>query len=252
MNTKTKPKSALASAGAIVFWVGVWYILALAINPNLMFKIPTPADTVIAFFGNLGKSAFWAAAATSLWHICSGFVIACVLGLILGMLSGSLPIFKTFTLPLVHLIRSIPVAAFVVLAWLWIPNSFLPTVIAAITVLPIVWSAVEEATIETDKKLLEMAKVMRLSKIKTIIHIRFFGILPTYRAAVISGLGYAWRSGVAAEIICNPTGSIGTLLSGAKQDIDYPQVFAVTLTIVLLSLIIEKLIKLVWREKRYD
>lgn len=237
---------------AVIFWIAVWYLLAAAVNQNLFLKIPTPTDTVIAFFGNLASSEFWAAVGSSLLHITLGFICACALGLVFGMLSGSFSVFETLSAPIVHLIRSVPVAAFIILAWLWVPNGILPSVIAFLMVLPIIWSATEQATRQTDKKLLEMAKIMGLSRIKTMFHVKLFGILPAFRAAVISGLGYAWKSGVAAEVICNPTGSIGSLLSGAKQDIDYPQVFAVTLAIVLLSLMIENVIKLVWREKKYD
>lgn len=252
MKEKNNLKGFLIHICSVLFWIGIWYLIALTANKNLFMKIPTPADTVIAFWNNLSVGVFWEAVGSSLLHILSGFLCALVLGLIFGMLSGSSRFFSALTSPMIHLIRSVPVAAFIILAWLWIPNDILPAVIAFLMVLPIIWSSVEQATASTDAKLLEMAKIMGLSPLKTAFHIKFYGILPAFRAAAISGLGFAWKSGVAAEVICNPVGSIGALLSGAKQDIDYPQVFAVTLAIVLLSLLVENIIKLVWREKKYD
>ena len=77
-------------------------------------------------------------------------------------------------------------------------------------------------------------------------------IAKTLLTTCLTALGFAWKSGVAAEVICNPTGSIGAILSGAKSNIEYEQVFAITLTIVLLSLLLENIIKLVWREHKYD
>lgn len=252
MILKNNAKKILFKTASILFWIGVWYVIVTAVNPSLFIKIPTPLDTVKALFENLKTDVFWSAVGSSLLHITVGFVSACVLGLVFGMLSGSFKVFSTLTSPIVHLIRSVPVAAFIILAWLWVETALLPAVISFLMVLPVIWSAVEQATASTDKKLLEAMRVLGLSKIKTMFHVKLYGILPAFRAAVISGLGYAWKSGVAAEVICNPTGSIGALLSGAKQDLDYSQVFAVTLAIVLLSLLIENIIKLVWREKKYD
>ena len=85
-----------------------------------------------------------------------------------------------------------------------------------------------------------------------IINIKLPVLLPALRNSCITGLGFAWKSGVAAEVICNPTGSIGALLSNAKSNIEFPKVFAIVLTIVILSLILENIIKLIWREKRHD
>lgn len=249
---KNNTKKIIFRAAAVLFWIGVWYLAAELVNPGLFLKVPTPYDTVVSFIQNVGQAEFWTAVATSLLHITAGFVCAVILGLLFGMLSGNSRFFAGLTSPIVHLIRSVPVAAFIILAWLWVPNDILPAVISFLMVLPIIWSATEQAVRQTDKKLLEMAKIMGMPKLKMELHIKFFGLLPSFRAAVVSGLGYAWKSGVAAEVICNPTGSIGSLLSSAKQNIDYPQVFAVTLTIVLLSLLIENIIKLVWREKKYD
>lgn len=247
-----KIKKTLLNFAAVLFWIAAWHIAASAANRNLLLKIPLPADTLKAFFESLNTAGFWQAVGTSLFHICTGFLSAAALGLLFGILSGSLRVFRVLSSPVIHIIRSVPVAAFIILAWLWIPNSILPAFISFLMVFPIVWSQAEAGILSTDKNLLEMAKVMRLGRIKTMFYVKLPSVLPSFRNACISGLGFAWKSGVAAEVICNPTGSIGALLSRAKQNIDYPQVFAVTLTIVLLSLLLENIIKILWREKKYD
>ena len=58
----------------------------------------------------------------------------------------------------------------------------------------------------------------------------------------------AWKAGVAAEIIAMPRGTIGTQIGNAKQYLETPDLFAWTLTVVLLSFLIEfALIKLIDR-----
>lgn len=249
---KDKLKKAAFKILAIVFWIAVWHILGLIANKNLLLKIPLPSDTLKAFFEQIGETQFWESVVTSLWHITMGFLSAIIIGGILGMLSGNSVIFKTLFSPLIHIIRSVPVAAFIILAWLWVPNAILPSFISFLMVFPIVFTHIEAGLLSVDNRLVEMAQVMGMNRWGIVKNIKIPTVLPQFRIAAVTGLGFAWKSGVAAEVICNPRGSIGALLSGAKTTIDYPRVFAVTLTIVILSLILENIIRLLWKEKKYD
>lgn len=236
----------------MAFWIALWHIAATQANKALLFKIPLPLDTLKEFILNVKEPLFWSAVGNSLLHIVTGFISAVLLGLVCGMLSGNSPFFKTLTGPLSRLIRSVPVAAFIILAWLWIPSHMIPGFIAFLMVFPIVWMQVESALLSVDIRLIEMAKVMGMQNGGIIRHIKLPTVLPALRNACITGLGFAWKSGVAAEVICNPSGSIGAMLSGAKSNLDYAEVFAIVLTIVILSLVLENIIKLFWKEKRYD
>lgn len=239
-------------AGSILLWILLWHILGSLANTKLLFKIPLPLDTLREFLNCLKLPSFWEAVASSLLHILSGFSIAVVLGLICGMLSGNSNIFKTITAPISRLIRSVPVAAFIILAWLWIPSDIIPSFISFLMVFPIIWLQVETGLLSVDNRLVEMAGVMGMTKTEIVKNIKIPTIIPFFRESVITGLGFAWKSGVAAEVICNPTGSIGALLSNAKSNLEYTKVFAVVLTIIILSLVLENIIKFFWRDKGYD
>ena len=65
-------------------------------------------------------------------------------------------------------------------------------------------------------------------------------ILPYFQTACSSALGLCWKSGIAAEVIGMPTGSIGEQLQLAKVYLDTPDLFAWTLVIVLISLFFER------------
>ena len=73
---------------------------------------------------------------------------------------------------------------------------------------------------------------------------------PQLRTGCITALGIAWKAGIAAEVICNPSGTLGALLQGAKASVEYGEVFSVTLMIVILSLIFENILKIVWKEQK--
>jgi len=67
-------------------------------------------------------------------------------------------------------------------------------------------------------------------------------VLPYFRSACGSALGLCWKSGIAAEVIGMPDGSIGEQLQQAKIYLNTPDLFAWTLVILLLSLTLEKLL----------
>ena len=249
---KNKLKSLSFKAGSILIWILLWHIVGKTANQKLLFKIPLPLDTLKEFFNCVKLPSFWEAVGSSLLHILGGFILAVVLGLLCGLLSGNSPIFKTLTAPISRLIRSVPVAAFIILAWLWIPSTVIPSFISFLMVFPIIWLQVETGLLSVDNKLTEMANVMGMSKSDIVKNIKIPTVMPFFRESVITGLGFAWKSGVAAEVICNPTGSIGALLSNAKSNLEYDRVFAVVLTIIVLSLILENIIKFFWRRNRYD
>lgn len=249
---QNKFKNILFSAGSILFWTLLWHIAASVANKSLLFGIPLPFDTLRELIYCFRLTAFWKAVGNSLLHIVIGFAAGVTGGLIFGVMSGGSVFFRRLTSPISRLARSVPVAAFIILAWLWMPSNTIPAFIAFLMVFPIVWLRVENGVRSVDKRLIEMASVMGMSKRSIVREIKIPTVLPTFRDSCITGLGFAWKSGVAAEVICNPTGSLGAMLSNAKSNIEYTRVFAIVLTIVLLSLILENIVKLIWREKRYD
>lgn len=249
-NLKEKIKKPALAVGSILFWLIVWHIGAAAANEKLLLKIPLPLDTIRAFAVNCSKADFWLIVFSTLVRIILGFLAAVLIGTLGGILSGHSQLFRSLSSPILHMVRAVPVAAFIIVAWLWIPSKILPSFISFLMVLPIIWSHVDAGLASIDEKLIEMAGVFGMSKIKIIAKIKLPLISPQIRTGCITGLGIAWKAGVAAEVISSPTGSIGALLSAAKTSINYEQVFAVTLMVVVLSIILENLLKLVWKEQK--
>ena len=112
-------------------------------------------------------------------------------------------------------------------------------------VLPLIWQTVYDGLENTDNKLIEMANVFAISPSKTLFKIRLAYLMPNFITSTVNGLGLAWKSGVAAEVICLPSVSLGTMLWQGKGNVNYDEVYAVTLTVVLLSIIIEILLKFI-------
>lgn len=246
---KNIPNWLKKTVGTLI-WIAVWTVISLIVNQELL--VPTPAETLTALWALVVTPDFWAAAALSMLRILCGFGLAAILGTLGGILSDRCPPFDWLFSPLLHLIRSVPVASFIILALVWIQTPWLPVFISFLMVLPLFWGNVRTGMANTDIKELEMGKVLGLSRKRIWQEIRLPALAPYFRTACVTGLGFAWKSGVAAEVICRPDASLGDLLQSAKLQLETPYVFALTVVIALLSLGLELLLNAAWKEKKYD
>ena len=227
---------------SILFWISVWALISY--NVNNEFLLPSPSDTVKALGELIVTGEFWLTAAISLERILFGIIIAALLGTVLGIITANLELLDSLFSPLLTLVKATPIASFIVLALLWADKNALPVFITVLIVLPIVHSNVASGIRSVDQKLIEVAMIYKFSLIKRIVKIHIPTVLPYFLAALRASLGMAWKAGIAAEVLCTPKNAIGTQIYFSKTYLETPLLFAWTLVVIVLSVIIEKLLML--------
>lgn len=227
-----------AGVAVAAFWLAVWEGLSRLVAAELL--LPSPRQVAVVGWELVQTAAFWHAAAVSLLRIVLGFAAAVAVGSLWAVCTARFRIIRSLTAPILHIVRAAPVASFIILALVWLKTNALPTFISFLMVLPVVWSNVEQGIRETDGKLLEMARVYRLSRWTVWRRIRLPSVMPYALAAMRTGLGFAWKSGIAAEVICRPKPSVGGYLYNAKIYLETPEVFVWTAAVVLLSVLLEQ------------
>lgn len=245
-NLKKTIKTVLAAA----FWILIWEAAGLLVSEELSLFLPGPVTVFKAFFKLLPTTAFLKAVGFTLLRIFSGLIIGSVLGILLGILTGESEILSVIISPALKIIRAVPVVSFIILAFLFISVNKLPVFISSLMVTPLVWQAVNDSIREADTRLVEMSRVYKFGRVKTLLWVKLYSGADRIVTALISAVGLAWKSGVAAEVLCTPAVSIGKNIFKAKGNIDFDEVYALTITIVILSLIFEFLIKYLWNRKR--
>lgn len=234
------------TVGAALFWLIIWFAAAALINKEVLFV--SPLKVLLELFRLCAAYEFWISITNTIMRIMAGFSAAVIIGTLLAFLTSYSKIAYTLIKPAMAVINATPVASFIILALMWLKSSMLPAFISMLMVMPGIWQNVQEGISGIDKKQLEMADVFRLGKVKRLISVVIPSVIPFLLAGCISGLGFAWKSGVAAEIICLPKNSIGTNLYESKLYLQTSSLFAWTAVIVILSMIIEKLLKYVFRK----
>lgn len=242
------PRRAFRAACIAALWLGLWAIAAQAVGQTLL--LPSPLETARALGTLAGDAAFWRAILYSLARILLGFYIGMALGTLLAALTSRFPWWRAFFQPFLSAIKATPVASFIVLALVWIRTDGVPVFATVLVVLPVVWANVSTGIASTDPGLLEMARAFRLSRLLTLRTVLWPSVRPYFFAAVTTGMGMAWKAGVAAEVIAIPRLSLGKHLYEAKIYLDTPALFATTAVVITLSILLERLIARLLRERR--
>lgn len=241
----SKVKNIALKIIAAAFWIIVWEALALSIDSELI--IASPISVARKLLSMIAEANTWQSLLFSLIRISIGFISAFILGSFFAALSSKIPAVKILLSPITTIIKSTPVASFIILAIIWFGSKNLSIFISFLMVFPVIYLNLLKGIESVDKNLSEMAFVFGMPLGKRIIYIYMPQIMPFVISACSVALGLCWKSGIAAEVIGISTGSIGERLYRAKLYFETGELLAWTAIIILLSTTLEKLVMLVLR-----
>ena len=236
--TSTTQGSKAAKAGAVVFWLIVWEVASLFIGEELF--LPSPLSVLKRFLEIIPTGEFWSSILFTLIRILLGFLLSVAVASILAFLSYRSRLFSILLEPFVKIVRATPVASIVILVLVWVRSRNLSVIISFLMVFPIIYTNILEGLRATDKDLLEAASVYRVKMIKKIRYIYLPSLTTYIQSAISISLGLAWKSGIAAEVIGLPDGSIGERVYEAKIYLSTPDLFAWTVVIIILAFLFER------------
>ncbi len=225
--------------GAVIFWLAVWQCAAMAIGQEVF--LVSPVQALRTLLGLLPRADFWQRVGFSSGRILLGFGLGVVVSAVLAAAAESIPAADILLAPVMQLVKATPVASFIILALVWVRGSSLSVLISFLMVLPVLYGAVRTGIQSVDVQLREMAQVFRLPLGRRLRAVWLPAVLPAFRQGCSVALGICWKSGVAAEVIGLPNGSIGDALYRAKITLSTGELFAWTFVIILLSAGFEKL-----------
>ena len=185
-------------------------------------------------------AGFWGAIGYSLVRITAGFLLGVAAGTLLAALSARFRRVEELLAPALLAIKSIPVASFIILALILFSSRNLAVLISFLIVLPVLYTNMLRRHPGRRSAAAGDGPGVPHPRTRGIRYVYLPQVLPYFRSACGSALGLCWKSGIAAEVIGMPDGSIGEQLQQAKIYLNTPDLFAWTLVIVLVSLIFEK------------
>jgi NitT/TauT family transport system permease protein len=235
--------------GSVVAAVLVWHLLSTHdVELWLRFnRIPGPLEVFEAFRAQLASARYYQDLLQSVVRILTGFALASVLGIGLGVVIARSPWTSDVLKPLLEIARPIPAIALVPVAILVFPTNeqgivfitataaFFPILVStrhAVRALPTVW---EEALL-----------TMGATRTRVLRSVVLPGIVPGVFSGLSVGMGVAWICVISAEMISGDFG-LGYRTWQAYTIVDYPNVLVGMLSIGAIGWLTSGLVELVGR-----
>ncbi len=237
--TSDKHKKTLIRVAAAAFWLAVWQLAYFGVGQDLL--LVSPARAFSHLFFRMRELGFWLSVFATLYRVVAGFLLALAAGSVLAALSARYAAVGALASPLLEVVRATPVVSIIILLILWLNTGVMPMFVAFLMVLPIIWSNVYAGLQAVDKDLLEMAALFKMPRARVISAIYAPSLTPYFASASSSGLGIAWKSAIATEVICRPEIAVGRHIYNAQIYLETPELFAWTIAVVVLSVLLEKL-----------
>lgn len=236
-------------AASIALLVGFWYLATrYRIDFYIRFtNIPTPAEVLSDLSRLVGEQKFIANISISLRRILIGFSFATVLGVTLGLILGRYALLKGLFMPALEVLRPIPAIAWVPMSIMLWPTT--ETSIVFITFLgsffPILLNTMHGVS-AVDPVLIRAARCLGANELALVTQTILPSCLPHIFTGLAVGMGVAWVSLIAAEMISGQYG-VGYFTWEAYSLIEYPQIVIGMLVIGVLGLLCSGTIRLLAR-----
>jgi NitT/TauT family transport system permease protein len=234
---------ACLSIGALfLFWyLGTKYKLEFYIR----FKnVPTPYDVFRQAIEVASSTKFLVNVAYSVKRIMFGFAIAIAIGVPLGLMIGKYRRVSDFFMPAVEIMRPIPAIAWVPMSIMLWPNN--ESAIVFITFIgaffPILLNTIHGVH-SMDGVLIRAGRCLGAGEVRLFWNVILPGSLPHIFTGLAVGMGVAWVSLIAAEMISGQFG-VGYYTWEAYSLVNYPAIVLGMITIGILGLICSGLIRL--------
>jgi NitT/TauT family transport system permease protein len=221
---------------------GIWEIVALAgIFPRRLF--PTLEDVASSFVHLTISGILPHHAIDTVIRLLSGFALAGIFGVTIGVLMARSRRAEDIFLPLVSICAPIPGLAYAPLFLLWFGLGNLSSVLLVgfVSAFPIIFNswtgvkAVKEIWIRS-------AQSMGADDRRLFRHVILPGALPYILTGMRLGLAQAWRILVAVEMLAAVPWGLGWMIFGARKFLNTDVMMAGIVVIAIIGLALEKFV----------
>ena len=206
------------------------------------FSSPDPVFGTSIYTPDYYKHILW-----SSLRVAQAFFLATVLGVPLGLFMGWKKTFKDYTFPIIEVLRPIPVLAWVPLAILMMPGRETPIIFLAFLAAFFATTLNAMLGVESiDESYFRAARCLGSKPRHIFRRVVVPGALPDVFTGLQIGVGVAWFSLVAAEMVSGEHG-LGFLIWDSYVLVQYPVIVIAMVTLGVVGSAYSALIRMVGR-----
>lgn len=219
--------------------VCVWQVLATLLESR---TLPQPSSVMLLLWQELYGGDLLFHLGMTLRRVAISFTAAMLIGVALGMLMGKSKNWDRLLDTFLILGLNIPALVTIVLCYIWFGLSETAAVIAVtLNKIPMVAISLREGARAVDTKLLQVAKVYRVSRRETFFKVYLPQLTPYLFGAARNGLAIIWKIVLVVELLGRSNG-VGFQISSYFHFFDITGILAYTLAFALVIFSIEALL----------
>jgi NitT/TauT family transport system permease protein len=211
----------LSVVGGLLFWE----LVSRFVVANALF-LAAPSEIVVALYNLARTGELWHHMAVSGAEFALGYVIACVLGIALGLAMASSATVKKAMQPWVSGLYATPTIALAPLFILWMGIGIWSKVIVVVTLVLFPVTINTEAGLRTtSERLIEMLRSFGATRRQIFVKVSLPSAVPFILTGLKLGIGRGLIGVVVAELFGSRAG-LGRLISQSADAFNMPDLFA--------------------------
>ncbi len=229
-------RTLVGGAIGLLMLVTAWTVLSSS-QPEII--LPSPAQTWRALLRLLENGTLLGSLGLTLYRAAVGVLLGLAIGVLWGAINGVSDWASSVSRPVINALMAVPPVVIVSLGLIWLgPGGGVTRLVIVLVALPLIVVTVEEAVRDLDRTLIEMAQAFRLSRLDRALHVVAPGVASPVLAATTVTFGQSLRVAIMAELLSAITG-IGAQIQQAQTNLDTAKIFAWTITVVLVVIVLE-------------
>lgn len=229
----------------ICFIILIWFTLSHIYNNSLI--VPKISEVFLSLFKLLKESRTYILIFKLFVNIILTIAASFSIAVILAILSFKFEKFYHFISPLITMLKSLPIVAIIILLIISVMN-FAPYVATSFVIIPIIFEGVYSTLKQIDSSITDDIKT--LSDINMNIIFKFYLplIFPNILTSLLQSFGLGLKVMVMTEYTSPKNNTFGAEIKRYYDNNDMAKVYAIVLIVIVLSFIVDKILK-VTREK---
>jgi NitT/TauT family transport system permease protein len=205
--------------------------------------MPSIEDTIRALFRLFGSRDAVFAMMHTFVRLGLSIGISLALALIMAFLSYRFRHVETFLHPYMVLFKTIPLVSVILITFVLVHFSLTTYIITFLMIFPILYQAILSGLNAIDQSYIDVYKLEKGTFLSSIEYLYFPMTKPFILLGFLQSLGLGLKVIVMAEFITQAQNGIGRLIYQARVNLKYDQIFAITIILVLMTFLIETLVK---------